>query len=488
MPKGVAYYDEIFSPDGKVREHYSGVYEAWKAIPARERQALHRRSVRMFSGDYAQDSLPRVLTQTEFQLLQRGVEQRGRAILAFLRDYCLKGNRWARVMPASILKSVIERHDTRSSLLNVEPDALAFPYGPDLIRDVRGTWRVVEDSAGMLGGAGDLAQGRKIFSRLMPDLADRLGVANDPLNFFADLADHFLMKASDKKGIPVLYLRSYSDEPDQETRRLAQIFEELGVVVTTASSRSKKIVTDPKGVFLLSGGRRQRVGALICHASPEQLDAGPMSKEWDRIRRFKGRALSNQRVTIFLQKLAAPTLRRALIAGSAWTNFSPGVGFVNDKVFGLYVDAMIRFFLKEDPILASIPAKILAARIRGGGWKLDHGALRKLRRNRSRYVVKQADEDGGGGVWIGGKESRNSMDSLIPRIRAEPEKFIIQEFELLSVMEKRIVDLRIHAHVDSERIIVSNTPWGRANWVRGDGKVNLSANGFTSPVWVRGAP
>ena len=52
------------------------------------------------------------------------------------------------------------------------------------------------------------------------------------------------------------------------------------------------------------------------------------------------------------------------------------------------------------------------------------------------------------------------------------------------MLDNRIVDLRLHAHVDCEKIIVSNTPWGRANWINGNGKVNIGSNGFTSPVVV----
>ena len=94
------------------------------------------------------------------------------------------------------------------------------------------------------------------------------------------------------------------------------------------------------------------------------------------------------------------------------------------------------------------------------------------------------DEDGGSGVWIGKKESSSSLKEIIEKIRSRPHEFIIQEFEHLSVLHNRIVDLRIHAHVDSERIIVSNTPWGRANWIHGNGKVNIGSKGFTSPVVV----
>ena len=76
------------------------------------------------------------------------------------------------------------------------------------------------------------------------------------------------------------------------------------------------------------------------------------------------------------------------------------------------------------------------------------------------------------------------MEKLIEELRRTPEQFIVQEFQHLSVLDTRIVDLRLHAHVDSEQIIVSNTPWGRANWLHGNGKVNIGSEGFTSPVVV----
>ncbi len=107
-----------------------------------------------------------------------------------------------------------------------------------------------------------------------------------------------------------------------------------------------------------------------------------------------------------------------------------------------------------------------------------------MRRYKDQYVVKKVDQDGGEGVWIGEKESKKSLEEMIQKIRVNPERYLIQEFEHLSVLENRIVDLRIHAHVDHEQIIVSNTPWGRANWLNGDGKVNISTKGFGSPVVV----
>lgn len=79
------YFNEAYGADGLVRPHYAGVIKHWATLPKHERRLLHNRSKRLFRGDYAQDPLPRVLTQEEFLLLSRGVEQRARAIVAFLR-------------------------------------------------------------------------------------------------------------------------------------------------------------------------------------------------------------------------------------------------------------------------------------------------------------------------------------------------------------------------------------------------------------------
>lgn len=478
------YFDEITGPDGKVRDHYAEVYRQWRSMPERARISLHRDSARLYAGDYRQDPFPRILTESELQFLRRGVDQRARAIFAFIQSYCSRDNRWKRVMPVKRFEAILSRHDNEETLSKLQPDNATFPFGPDLIRDCQGGWKVVEDSAGILGGIGDLIEGRKILFRQVPGFRDTLSCSDDPRDFFRELAQYFSSKAAGKGGIPLLYLRAYRDEPDQETRRLAKIFQSFGIETVTATHPAKRLIVEEGGVFLQSRGSKIRIGALIFHASPEQHDARAAQL---LLRRYQAKNTIRTRLNFsadLAQALLAPPIQRAILNGVVWSNFSPGLHFVNDKAFGLNVDAMIRVLLQERPILESISATSAALQLRNGSWRLDRKVLARLRKDRRRYVVKIADEDGGGGVWIGQKEDRNSLERLILRMRCTPANFIIQEFEHLSVLENRIVDLRIHAHVDCERIIVSSTPWGRANWLRGNGKVNIGSGGFASPVVV----
>ena len=218
-------------------------------------------------------------------------------------------------------------------------------------------------------------------------------------------------------------------------------------------------------------------------AGPEQLEQNLLRINFNQLKKGKNGKYPNVLIKAFINEITSPSLRSALINGQAWTNFSPGTQFINDKIFGLFVDKMIRYLLKETPILSSIPAKSIATRTKGQ-WQLNNSIIKDLRKNKDDYVVKRVDQDCGTGVWIGQKESKASLNTIIEKMSYEPEKFIVQNFEHLSVLDNKIVDLRLHAHVDSEQIIVSNTPWGRAKGIRGNGKVNIGCNGVTSPVVV----
>jgi hypothetical protein len=313
---------------------------------------------------------------------------------------------------------------------------------------------------------------------LFPKFRDSLTQINEPAWFFQELVAHYFKQATLNDGIPLLYLRDYRLEFDQETRRLAATFKKLGIEVTTPSDGTKKIVFEKGHPYLKSPGSKQKIGYLILHASPEQIEAQSF---FVLLEQLKDRKLNLKNV---MSSYNTSLLTKCLLQGKVRTNFSPGVQFVNDKIFGLYIDSMIRKYLVEEPILKTIPAQGFSVKQTGGEWKIDKKLIDLLQREKSQYVIKKVDEDGGAGVWIGQKESKNSLDKLIQKIQVQPEKYIIQNFEHLSVLENCIVDLRIHAHVDYEQVIVSNTPWGRANWLSSDGKVNISTKGFASPVVV----
>lgn len=484
----VRWYDEIREHDGSIRQHYQEVYQYWQSIPEIQVTEQFDRSKKLFSGDYKLDPLPRLLTSAEFSQIRSGVLQRAKAIRAFLINYYERGRKWQQVIDSRILHDIMGRHHPVPMLGRIEPRHLAFPYGPDIIRDCRGRWLIVEDSAGCLGGIGDLKSSRNITLKLNPHYKKLLHSSASPDDYYAELAKHYHEIARRFNGIPFLYLPKIRDESDHETRRLGKIFQSFGIDFSARGGRNAQISFEQNGIFIKKNGQaKQRIGYLILYASPRHTEAPSTSNLIEYFNSAKQNLSKKESIDIgkeLRRYLSFNPLKESLLQGHAGTNFSPGTQFINDKRFGLYVDIMIQKFLSETPILQSIPSEPVGFLNQNGTWRADRRALHQIKRKKDDFVIKRVDEDGGGGVFIGQKCTQSSFAKIVDDVQHDPSRYIIQKFEHLSVLDNRIVDLRLHTHVDYERIIMSNTPWGRANWLNGDGKVNLSANGFTSPVVV----
>jgi uncharacterized circularly permuted ATP-grasp superfamily protein len=83
-------YNEVFDQNGQVREHYQGVISQW-ANRVHHMQTYADTTFQQFKRG-RQDSnsvndLPRMIPKPEYDVIVRGVEQRERAIQAFLHDH-----------------------------------------------------------------------------------------------------------------------------------------------------------------------------------------------------------------------------------------------------------------------------------------------------------------------------------------------------------------------------------------------------------------
>jgi uncharacterized circularly permuted ATP-grasp superfamily protein len=517
------YYDEVFDENGALRLGYSEVYPVYQKLTNEDKKRIQKVSKKKFSGDNALDPLPRILTQAEFNELKRGVEQRGRALRLFLVDYYAgKDEVVHRLIPKTVLDRIVSRSvETRYHAL-VVPESIAFPYGPDLIRDAKGAWRVVEDNPGYIGGVGDLIQARKSLLNLMPAYADRLTPLDSPERFYNDLVSRYKSLSNPADGALVIY--SVPPYDDHEDFRLNKIMKELGVEVVTPFTQKRLTVKD-SGLYLYHKKNRkikQRVGYVILNGEHHFIDfTHPAAHERALVEEAKGhleeRFLSpdvrnriqeaiqpnpstgmrdisqlSQAIqgTGYLDDLALERvdqvkgLPAAVLSGQVPTNYTPGVDFIGDKEFYVYVEDLVRFYLHEEPILKNIPTSRFAAISAEGRPMLNQDLVDRVFQEQERYVIKAVDGRGGDAVWVGPSISKEEFQAVKQKILAEPERFIAQEFTHLSVMDKKIVDLRMISAVDRKGVFVSPTPWGRALPLGGDGKVNLSSHGMESAVVV----
>jgi len=519
------YFDEIRDENGRLRPGYAEILPLYEKMSEAEKKRFLEMTRADFQGDNALDPLPRLIADTDYEVLRRGVEQRGKALLLFLRDYYSgKSDKIDRVMPREVLDRIVDRSMEGGYRGLVNPDAIAFPYGPDIIRDARGTWRMVEDNPGFIGGPGDLIHARETLLKRMPGYQSKIDAADDPTEFYRKLVARYRAQANPRDGRIVLYM--VPPYPDNEDQRIRKIFSELGVDIVTPHTKKKLIVTD-RGSFLETVNenrtrRREPVGYVVLngehhfvdftHAAAyekamlseaqaqlsedslnprvrkliqEALVADPDTGRVDfkRLRKAINQSHFANEVDS-TRRYQARGLTQAILSGQLPSNYSPGVDFIGDKEFYVYVEKLVREYLGEEPILKNIPTERFGVPSSNGKIIADEKLMDRVFSNPKQYVIKAVDGRGGDSVWVGPNITEAEFRAVREKILAEPERFIVQEYTHLSVMDGKIVDLRMISAVDPKGVLVSSTPWGRALPMGGNGKVNLSSNGREVAVVV----
>jgi uncharacterized circularly permuted ATP-grasp superfamily protein len=123
------------------------------------------------------DIIPRVLTKSEWSLLERGLTQRVKALNAFLADVygpreCIR----AGVVPADLID--------RNPQYRLEMMNLTVPHGVyvhiagiDVVRVDEETFYVLEDNARTPSGVSYMLENREVMMRLFPELFTRHRIA-----------------------------------------------------------------------------------------------------------------------------------------------------------------------------------------------------------------------------------------------------------------------------------------------------------------------
>jgi uncharacterized circularly permuted ATP-grasp superfamily protein len=538
-------FDEIYGMSGSekiVRPVYQDIIGSYNSMSIKDKQAFYKKSMADFSGDNALHPLPRVLAETEYEYLKRGVVQRGKALRAFLVDHYSGKKEYAKngIIPASIISRIMQRSHEQLWEGKVSSDSLNFWYGPDVIRGPpepgfpEGRFVVVEDNPGFIGGIGDLIQARRTFFQANKALK-KITDSPDPKKFYSNLASSYKKRAKKYGGIPVVIQYTANLAADNEDKRIKEIFEKQGIKVVPFNPFSRqafkgedKIITDKDGVFLVTtkDGKqvKEKVGYIVSNMDPQDLEFSHESNRPKRIMMEAEELLELKQIdSAFKDKLAklmkanvktgkvdyekiarfiekeSPYLHdidkawgiRGLIDASftnkvGMTN-SPGMEFIGDKEFYIYVEDIIRFYLKEEPILGNMETGSFRAFSPNGDAILNQAAVEKVVAHFDDYVVKGVDGRGGDAVWVGPKVAQEERERVMDLVRKNPGRYIFQRYNALSTMGDFISDLRLLSDVSSQGVIVANVPWSRVVSKNGDGKVNISAQGYEATVLIHRA-
>jgi uncharacterized circularly permuted ATP-grasp superfamily protein len=463
-------FDEMRGEAG-VRPPYAGV-AAWLdeiGLPlldlrAREAEALFRRIGITFAvygegGDPERlipfDLIPRVIGATEWARLSAGIEQRAKALNAFLYDVYHRRE----ILRAGLIPSrlVTQNEAFLPEMIGFDPPGRVYSHvvGIDLVRTGQDDWQVLEDNCRTPSGVSYMLENREIMARMFPGL-------------FEDGA-----------------VRAVDGYPDQLRKTLEE-------VAPPACRQDPQVAVLTPGPFNSAYYEHSFLADLMGANLVEPRDLRVRDgRVWCRTTRgFEVVDVIYRRIDDdFLDPLAfrpdsalgVPGLMNAYLSGGVTICSAPGAGVADDKAIYTYVPEMIRFYLGEEPILANVPT-YKCAEADDLAYTLAH--LEEL-------VVKEVDGSGGYGMLIGPRSTKDEIEAYRARIEADPGGFIAQPTLELSTaptlsngqVAGRHVDLRPYCLVGSR---VRLTPGGLTRVAMREGSlvVNSSQGGGVKDTWV----
>jgi uncharacterized circularly permuted ATP-grasp superfamily protein len=468
------FFDEMFSEPGQPRPHYARLYQKLASLaPAQfeERRKLAdlsfllqgitftvysdgRGTERLFPFDL----VPRILPNSEWQHIERGLAQRVVALNLFLQDIygkqrILKDRR----IPASLIYSC-KRFHREVVGLEVPRGIHTHVCGIDLVRDSRtGEYCVLEDNVRTPSGISYVLENRLVMTRTLPDVFQDHEVL--PVNHYPAELGRILRSLSprgEEAAQIVLLTPGIHNSAYFEHSFLAQ---QMGVELV----EGRDLLVDGGVVFMKTIHGLERVDVIYRRVDDDFLD--PLTFLPDTL-------------------LGVPGLMAAYRAGNVALANAVGNGVADDKAIYAYVPEFIRYFLGEEPILGSVHT-YLCTKPADLRFVLDH--LEDL-------VVKNVGESGGYGMLIGPASDRKKREEFREQIMLNPRNYIAQPVIALSRVPcydpaaQSVfgchVDLRPYCLYDGENVTIVPGGLTRVALQRGSLVVNSSQGGGSKDTWV----
>ncbi len=365
--------------------------------------------------------LPRIVAAEDFRRLERGLQQRLRALSMFLDDiYGEQKILKDETVPAEM---VLASAGYREKLRGLAPPGGVRIHiaGVDLIRDGAGTWRILEDNLRTPSGVSYVVENRLISKRMFPRLFDAARVHR---------VDHYPTRLAET-------LRSVSPNGDDTCAVVltpgpynSAYFEHSFLARTMGLElvQAPDLFVDGEKVYCRTTRGPRRVDVIYRRTDEAFLD--PEAFRPDSV-------------------LGVPGLMRAYAAGNVALANAPGNGVADDKAVYPFVPDMIEFYLGEQPILEQVQTFVC----------LFDEDRKYVLEHLSEMVVKAVDEAGGYGMLMGPQASAAELDEFRAKIKAEPRRYIAQH-----------------------RVELSSCPtWISENAPRTSGSISLTGTGRVAP-------
>lgn len=466
-----APFDEMYNADGTVREPYLALAQWIEEQPEKalslmqaDAEGIFRRlgiTFAVYGSDEGTEKLipfdviPRIISAAEWRRLSKGIEQRVRALNAFLYDVyhrqeILKAGR----IPE---KLIVNNAAFCPDMMGVNPAKGVYSHiiGVDIVRVGPDDFYVLEDNLRTPSGVSYMLEDREAMMQLAPDLFQRIKVA--PVETYPENLRRTLesVAPANVTGTPTIvvltpgiYNSAYFEHSFLADQMGAQLCE------------GQDLFVDGGKVYMRTTTGPERVDVIYRRIDDDFLD--PLTFRPDSM-------------------LGVPGLFNAYRAGNVTLVNAPGTGIADDKAVYTYVPQIIEFYLGEKAILSNVPTYNCTDEDQRA-YVLEHiGEL----------VVKEVHGSGGYGMLVGPTSTKAQQAEFKKKIEARPDNYIVQPTLALSTcptyvnsgIAPRHVDLRPYVLVgDKVRI----TPGGltRVALKKGSLVVNSSQGGGTKDTWV----
>ena len=405
------------------------------------------------------DVIPRIFTSAEWERLSIGLEQRVRAINAFVADvYGPRHILTDGIVPADV---ILGNPQFCIPAVGAAPPhgVHAHICGIDIVRTGPDDFFVLEDNARTPSGVSYMLENREAMLRLCPELFAKFAV--QPIDTYPDLLRDTLFSVAPRGAhdpVCVLLTPGHYNSAFYEHSFLA----------------------DSMGIELVEGRDLEVADDLVWMRTIE----GPVRV--DVIYRRIDDAFLDPLVFNPDSGLGVPGLMAAYRAGNVTIVNAPGTGIADDKAVYSFMPEIVRYYMGEEPRLPNVETY----RCR------EPEALSYTLDNLEKLVVKLVDGSGGYGMLIGPTASKQEIATFRAALIAEPQRYIAQPTLALSTVPTLTENGLAPRHVDFRPFVLSGAdrvtivPGGLTRVALQDGSlvVNSSQGGGTKDSLIIAPP
>jgi uncharacterized circularly permuted ATP-grasp superfamily protein len=466
------HFDEMLLNSDGVRPPYQE-YQKWfsSADPNRlikkskEAEAFFRRTGITFNvyGQAAAqerlipfDLIPRIISNREWTRLSKGIEQRVRAINAFLHDiYNRQEILRAGIIPVEL---IAQNEAFLPQMIGFTPPGGVYTHivGTDIVRTGEDDFFVLEDNARTPSGVSYMLENRETMLQMFPELFTQnkvQPVSNYPKNLRRSLEACAPSNCEGKPTVAILTPGIHNSAYFEHSF----LADQMGVELVEGHDLR---VVDGRIAMRTTQGYKV-IDVIYRRVDDDYLD--PLNFNPDSM-------------------LGVPGIMDVYRAGNITIANAPGTGIADDKAIYSYMPEIVEFYTGEQAILKNVHTYRCS----------EPDALAYVLEHLSELVVKEVHGSGGYGMLVGPAASKKEIAAFAAKLRKNPSNYIAQPTLSLSTvpifakkgLAPRHVDLRPFVLVSPKGMDITPGGLTRVALKQGSLVVNSSQGGGTKDTWV----